>query len=388
MNELLAFDLQTLRRFDADNRMHVECCNLSKAVVNPYYGREIPGHEALGLDPSRIYQLYRHPDELVKAADSFNNMPLLITHVGVNADDPKMNLTVGTIGSDARFEAPYLKASIAVWTSEAIALIESKKQAQLSSSYRYTPDMTPGVTSGGVAYDGIMRDIVANHVALVEQGRAGPDVYVSDSLPLELRKMRFPKHAALLKTLVPTATDEQILALDAAMEEEAEAMDEKEMAAKTAADKKAKDEKDAEDKKAADAKAAADALNAGPRMGEVGAALDAALKAGKYVTAADAAKLTSDAVTAINELHAARELVKPIVGVVAMDSAAEVLKFALDAAKVDVTGVSPSAYSALVKAELRSRAHKVVSIRPAPLASDAASDLSVALGCLSAIRQG
>lgn len=366
MNELLAFDLQTLRRFDADNRMHVECCNLSKAVVNPYYGREIPGYEALGLDATRIYQLYRHPDELAKAAESFNNMPLLITHVGVNADDPKMNLTVGTIGSDARFEAPYLKASIAVWTAEAIALIESKKQAQLSSSYRYTPDMTPGVTSGGIAFDGVMRDIIANHVALVEQGRAGPDVYVSDSLPLELRKMRFPKHAALLKTLVPTVTDEQIVAMDAAMEEEEEAMD----------------EKDAEEK------AAADALAAGPRMGEVGAALDAALKAGKYVTAADAAKLTNDAVIAINELHAARELVKPIVGAVAMDSAADVLKFALDAAKVDVTGVPVAAYSALVKAELRSRAAKVVAIRPAPLAQDAASDLTKALSCLAMIRQG
>jgi hypothetical protein len=26
-------------------------CNISKAAVNPYYGREIHGCEALGLDP-------------------------------------------------------------------------------------------------------------------------------------------------------------------------------------------------------------------------------------------------------------------------------------------------------------------------------------------------
>lgn len=370
-----------MRRFDADDRLHVESCNLSKACVNPYYGREIPNSEALGLDPNRIYKLYRDPVELEKAAESFNNMPLLIAHVAVNADDPKQELTVGTIGSDVRFESPYLKGSIAVWTADAIALVESKKQAQLSCSYRYTADMTPGVSSAGIAYDGIMRDIVANHVALVERGRAGPDVFVSDSNPFtELRKMRFPKTIALLKLLVPAVTAEQVTAFDAAIEEESEAMDEKELADKAAADKKAKDEKDAEEKAAADAKAKDD-CNAGS------AAMDAAIASGKVVTVEAATKLANDAraqaVAAINDLHAARELVKPIVGVVAMDSAEAVYKFALDTAKVDVTGVDPSAYRALVNMALLARQPAA---RPA-LAKDSATALSAGLGFLSNVRQ-
>ncbi len=46
--------------------------------------------------------------------------------------------------------------------------------------------MTPG-TYAGVRYDGVMRDIAANHVALVRKGRAGPDVVVGDSaLPRKL----------------------------------------------------------------------------------------------------------------------------------------------------------------------------------------------------------
>ncbi len=40
--------------------------------------------------------------------------------------------------------------------------------------------MTPG-SYNGEAYDGVMRDIAGNHVALVVQGRAGADVLVNDS---------------------------------------------------------------------------------------------------------------------------------------------------------------------------------------------------------------
>jgi len=51
----------------------------------------------------------------------------------------------------------------------------------LSAGYYYTADMTPG-TYEGVAYDGVMRNIRFNHVALVVEGRAGSDVVVGDSM--------------------------------------------------------------------------------------------------------------------------------------------------------------------------------------------------------------
>ena len=79
------------------------------------------------------------------------------------------------------FDAPYLKNSLVVWDGEAIKLIEDDKQKELSCGYRYRADMTPG-TYEGVRYDGVMRDIRGNHVALVEEGRAGPDVLVADSI--------------------------------------------------------------------------------------------------------------------------------------------------------------------------------------------------------------
>ncbi|MDH2051171.1 DUF2213 domain-containing protein [Achromobacter marplatensis] len=193
----LAFDRASVRTVDQDGRLRVEITHISKAAVNPYRGDEIPDWERLGLDPNRVYFLLRAPDELARAAPSFNNIPLLSKHVPVTVDEPQKEFVVGATGSDAVFTAPYLDNSLVVWDAVAIAGIESRQQQELSSAYRYRADMTAGVYQG-VPYDGVMRDIRGNHVALVEVGRAGPDVVVGDSntlKPSENPKMKFSKTA-------------------------------------------------------------------------------------------------------------------------------------------------------------------------------------------------
>lgn len=176
----LALDWASVRRFDADGRLHVATSHISKATVNPYRGSEIPDFQRLGLDPTRIYRLLRDPAELQRGAPTFCRLPLLSTHVPVTADEPRPDLVVGSVGSDVRFSDPYLDASLVVWDARAIALVESGHQRELSAAYRYDADMTPG-RFRGQAYDGVMRNIRGNHVALVESGRAGPDVVVGDA---------------------------------------------------------------------------------------------------------------------------------------------------------------------------------------------------------------
>lgn len=373
----VAFDRLTLRKFDVDGRMHVERCRISKANVCPYFGREIPDNEALGLNSHQIYQLYRDPVELAAAADTFRNLQLLMIHKAANASDPQIEITVGTIGSDVEFNAPYLTASIAVWTAEGIHLIESKEQAELSCSYRYRADMTRGVTPEGVAFDGTMRDIMGNHVALVESGRAGPDVVVSDSHPLEFPKMF--KRPNLLARLVAAAkskpTEEQKLAMDASL------------AANTAEDCDADDE-DMEDdpdrpgeKRKKIAKDASAPVTPGPKEGERGkaldaAAMDAAIISKGYITAADAAKLADDAASAavkrVNALHKARSDVQSLVGVVAMDSADAVYEFALKKEGVALDGIPSAAYGALVE-QVKIRKGAPLPAGTPKFASDAAS---------------
>ena len=273
------------RRYDADGRLHILRTPISKATVNPYYGREIPSSEQLGLEPERVYQMLRDPGELAKAAPSFARNQLMFTHTAVSAEDPKQEQIAGTLGSDVEFLAPYLIADLCVWDEEAIAGIETDTVRELSSSYRYRADMTPGMYEGQ-RYDGVMRDIEGNHVALVKSGRAGSDVKAADS-EMEIKmETKFgkalyailcaasPKLAsdAALRPLVIGLTRKQcdlralepkLLAMDAALrtKETFAAMDaakDAEAEEETAEEKKEREEKAAKDKKAKDGKRAKD----------------------------------------------------------------------------------------------------------------------------------
>jgi hypothetical protein len=124
--------------------------------------------------------LLRDPEELKKGAPTANNLPVLNTHIPVSAVDHKPDNVVGATGSDAAFNAPYLDNSMVIWVQDSIRKIENGSEQELSSAYYYDADMTPG-TYEGEHYDGVMRNIRFNHVALVPKGRAGPDVMVGDS---------------------------------------------------------------------------------------------------------------------------------------------------------------------------------------------------------------
>jgi len=173
---------RSVRSTDANGWLHVEVANISKSNVCPYFGWEIPGSEDLKLEPDKIYQLLRDPKELANAADTFNALPILSRHVPISADSIPDNLIVGSTGTDAIFRKPYLQNRLVIWKAPAIAGIETDAQRELSCGYRYDADMTPGEYEG-VPYDGVMRNIIGNHVALVEEGRAGSDVLVGDNLP-------------------------------------------------------------------------------------------------------------------------------------------------------------------------------------------------------------
>jgi hypothetical protein len=159
--------------------LHVSDCKISKANVCPYLGHEMPNAEKLGLDLQRVYYMYRDPKALQAAAKSFERAPLMIRHVSVTADNPNKDKIIGAI-SNVRWKAPYLIADLTVWDGEGIEAIESTRLQELSPGYHYEPEMKSGVTPDGERYDGRMLDIFANHLAIVDTGRTGPDVMVND----------------------------------------------------------------------------------------------------------------------------------------------------------------------------------------------------------------
>lgn len=193
-------DISPNRSFDAEGRMRVEQSNISKAQVRPYFGREIPGNDVLGLSPDHLYMLLCSPEELEKAAPSFRNLPILEDHIHVTADALPQDMIIGSIGSNVEFHAPYLTADTIFWKASAIADIETLAKKQFSCAYAFRAEMTPGDYEG-VHYDGIMRDMRGNHLALVKTGRAGTDVVVGDSSPINGAKTMTKTGVALRKTL-------------------------------------------------------------------------------------------------------------------------------------------------------------------------------------------
>ena len=195
----LAFEAPSRRHIDINGYLHVEVSPLTKETVNPYYGREIPGWEDEGLDPEKIYYGYRAGDELKKALNTFNGIPVLDEHKLDSAERPLKEERVGFTGTSAAWEAPYIMNALIITDAAAIELIESNKQRELSASYRYKPVFNSGYFNGE-KYDFIMTDIQANHIALVAEGRAGSDVLVYDSLGGELQSRSPSQPPQLLGT--------------------------------------------------------------------------------------------------------------------------------------------------------------------------------------------
>lgn len=369
---ILAFDKETVRNLDKDGRLFVERSHISKAGVNPYWGREIVNWEELGLDPDRVYNVFRPPEELSKGAQTFKNLPILLVHSHHTAENPQKEKIIGAIGSNPIFDGEYLDNSLGFWDAEYIDKIDSGEQRELSSSYRYVPVLENGSYNGS-PYDIRMTQIEGNHVALVVEGRAGPDVLVADSKlppPQQVRTVKLnPKQLAALKARMPkvkAAMDEGLdtesaqSAMQEALDEMASLGEQQDKAAKDAengeitellkkllarmeggggANDETPEEKAAKDEaaaRAAEAKKADEAKNAG--------AMDAKIK-----TAAEEA--ATAARQSIEGRFRAAQKVEPITGridAMAFDSAEAIYAHALKVGGMEPEKHDKAAYSGIV----------------------------------------
>lgn len=190
--------LTTTRHKDSNGHLIVDRTCITKAAINPYLGKEIPNWQALGLDPNKVYMLLRCPTELQRALPTFQGLQLLERHTPVSSEEPEKDSTVGSVGTVVEMDGDNVYSSLRVYDQNAIDLIESEKLNQLSAGYAYTADMTGGEWNGE-HYDGVMRNIHGNHVALVEHGRIGKDAIIADEMPNEIEEFLMSKKIALKK---------------------------------------------------------------------------------------------------------------------------------------------------------------------------------------------
>lgn len=122
----------------------------------------------------------RPPEEVFDDASlsSLKNVPLTNDHPSVGVTDENIrDVKVGSLGTTIEKDAYRVYATIRVDDKNAIAAIKNGKQG-LSCGYTCDMEETAG-TWMGVKYDAIQRNIRYNHVALVQEGRAGDDARIS-----------------------------------------------------------------------------------------------------------------------------------------------------------------------------------------------------------------
>jgi hypothetical protein len=182
----IAFDrAESARIADLNGWYEVKGNPLSKVGVFPYLGSSVPG----APEPGRVYMVYRPAAELAdpECLASFRLLPWIDDHVMLGAEESGLTPAEqkgvhGVIGEDVYFDGDehggYVRGNLKIFSSAMANLIEHGKR-ELSAGYRCVYDFTPGVFNG-VPYDAVQRGIRGNHLALVAQGRMGPDVAVLD----------------------------------------------------------------------------------------------------------------------------------------------------------------------------------------------------------------
>ena len=112
---------------------------------------------------------YRPPEEAFKADSlaSLQGKPITIGHKAfVTSGNAAQVAPVGSVLSAGRQDGNNIIADIVVYNLDTAS-------RELSCGYTLTLDETPGTTPDGQHYDAVQRNIVYNHVAIVNKARAG-----------------------------------------------------------------------------------------------------------------------------------------------------------------------------------------------------------------------
>lgn len=169
----------TARTYDINGWFEVADNPISREGVFPYSGGQIGAP-----DRDRIYQVYRPAEELSSedTLASFRLVPIINDHtmLGAGATAAEDVGVDGVIGENIRVTDGVMTANLKIF-SDSLAQDIKKGKKELSCGYRCVYDFTPGVWNGQ-AYDAVQRQIRGNHLALVDEGRMGPEVAILDQM--------------------------------------------------------------------------------------------------------------------------------------------------------------------------------------------------------------
>ena len=119
---------------------------------------------------------YRPPDEVFKkdSLESLKLSPITNTHppVMLNAENA-LQYTVGQVGESVRQDGSHVVATIVINDARTVRDLDSGMKRDTSCGYGCDLLEVPGVSPDGERFDATQTNIVYNHLAIVEAGRAG-----------------------------------------------------------------------------------------------------------------------------------------------------------------------------------------------------------------------
>lgn len=170
-----------MRRFDIQKIDGFEVTTQGFLKVPVFTGRT--GIQVYKSRDGKELREYRPPEEVfaAKTMDSLRNLPVTNESGGhpqvfVNVDNAKKLMCGYTVDAlPEKIDGQYQKTFAVIYDKEAIERVKDGK-LEVSLGYDVDVDFTPGVTPDGQKYDAIQRNIVNNHLAMVDRARGGREI--------------------------------------------------------------------------------------------------------------------------------------------------------------------------------------------------------------------
>ncbi|RZI91668.1 MAG: DUF2213 domain-containing protein [Pseudomonas sp.] len=151
----------------------------ARTGIQQYLGAEV------GRPDLKVVNVYRDEKEVFskRALESFSKIPMTNDHPGqpVTAANWKQ-VAVGTTGDEVLRDGEYLKIGLKITDGDAVAAVQAGKR-ELSVGYSCEMVWEDGEAPDGTKYQAKQTNIIADHIAIVQRGRAGSRASIGDSWP-------------------------------------------------------------------------------------------------------------------------------------------------------------------------------------------------------------
>lgn len=172
-------------RYEIDDSAKMRRTSSGYLVATPRVARtgiQLYGGDELGRPEMDVVRVYRPEGEVFKidSLKSFGHKPMTDDHPPVLVDSKNWSkYSRGQTDGEVARDGQFIRVPMMISDAGLVAKVEAGK-AELSVGYTCEIDWQSGKTEDGQVYDAIQKNIVANHIAVVDRARGGRELKIGD----------------------------------------------------------------------------------------------------------------------------------------------------------------------------------------------------------------